>query len=201
MTVAAYGDRALRCTVDGLADAHALCDALLRAALPGVVAVVPAWRSVVVTLAAPEHQEAARALAASIDLRATQRHEPRRHELTVRYDGPDLHKVAAQAGVSVEETIRRHAAGDYVVAFLGFAPGFPYLSGLDPTLATARHATPRQSVGAGAVGIADDISGIYPADSPGGWQIVGHVTATLFDVRRDPPALLAPGDRVRFVPA
>jgi KipI family sensor histidine kinase inhibitor len=200
VTVTAYGDRALRCTIDGLDDAHLLSDALLRAALPGVVAVVPAWRSVVVTLAAPEHRDAARELAASIDLAATRHRAPRMHELTIRYDGPDLHEVATRAGVSVDEAIRRHAAGDYVVAFLGFAPGFPYLTGLDPALVTPRRATPRQSVGAGAVGIADDVTGIYPADSPGGWQIVGHVTATLFDAQRDPPALLAPGDRVRFLP-
>jgi KipI family sensor histidine kinase inhibitor len=190
----------LRCTVDSLDHAHLLCDALLRATLPGLVSVVPAWRSVVVTLAAAEHREAARAVATAIDLPATPRPAPRVHELAIRYDGPDLAEVATRAGVSVEEAVRRHAAGGYVVAFLGFAPGFPYLTGLDPVLATPRHETPRQGVGAGAVGIADDVTGIYPADSPGGWQIIGHVTATLFDPRRDPPALLAPGDRLRFLP-
>jgi 5-oxoprolinase (ATP-hydrolysing) subunit B len=95
----------------------------------------------------------------------------------------------------------RHSAGEYVVAFLGFAPGFAYLSGLPAALSVPRRTTPRERVPAGAVGIADAVTGIYPAALPGGWQIIGHVGDRLFDEHRTPPALLTPGDRVRFVRA
>jgi KipI family sensor histidine kinase inhibitor len=98
----------------------------------------------------------------------------------------------------VNDVVQRHAGATYTVAFLGFQPGFPYLAGLDRALVTPRKDTPRTEVPAGALGIAGDVTGIYPRSSPGGWQLIGRTDATLFDVARDPPALLAPGDTVRF---
>lgn len=130
-------------------------------------------------------------------------HDDRIVEIPVRYggdDGPDLADVAQHAGVSVDEVVQRHAGGEYTVAMLGFAPGFPYLLGLDPRLATPRLATPRADVPAGSVAIGGAQAGLYPQRSPGGWRLIGRTDAVLFDPAREPPTLLQPGDRVRFVP-
>jgi KipI family sensor histidine kinase inhibitor len=121
----------------------------------------------------------------------------------VRYGGehgPDLQRVADHAGLSTTDVIARHAVAEYTVAMLGFAPGFPYLLGLDAALATPRLATPRTRVPAGSVAIGGAQTGLYPQASPGGWNLIGRTDRVLFDPQRDPPALLAPGDRVRFVP-
>lgn len=123
-------------------------------------------------------------------------------EIPVCYEGefaPDLEAVARAAGCDREEAIRRHLAGDYRVAMLGFAAGFPYLLGLDATLAMPRLATPRVRVPAGSVGIGGAQTGIYPSESPGGWQLIGRTPLRLFDAYRQPPALLAPGQRLRFL--
>jgi KipI family sensor histidine kinase inhibitor len=125
----------------------------------------------------------------------------REHRLEVRYDGPDLEDVARLTGLTPEEVVQAHAATAWTVAFGGFAPGFAYLVGGDPRLEVPRLDTPRPRVQRGAVGLAGAFSGVYPRESPGGWQLVGTTDAVLFDVDRDPPALLAPGDTVRFVPA
>jgi KipI family sensor histidine kinase inhibitor len=122
-------------------------------------------------------------------------------EIAVTYDGPDLGVVVAATGLSETEVVRRHLAGAYIVAFCGFAPGFAYLAGGDPRLRVARRETPRTKVAGGSVGLAGEFCGIYPRDSPGGWQIIGHTTAPLWSLDRDPPALLTPGARVRFVAA
>ncbi|MFN3302958.1 MAG: 5-oxoprolinase subunit PxpB [Roseateles sp.] len=121
-------------------------------------------------------------------------------EIPVHYDGPDLAEVAAHCGLSLDEVVRRHAAADYVVYFIGFQPGFAYLGGLDPSLHTPRRAQPRTAVPAGSVGIGGAQTGIYPLATPGGWQLIGRTPLPLFDPRAEPPTLLAPGDRVRFVP-
>jgi KipI family sensor histidine kinase inhibitor len=102
--------------------------------------------------------------------------------------------------MTADEVVRRHAAGDYVVHMVGFLPGFAYLGGLDPRLATPRRATPRTVVPAGSVGIGGQQTGVYPMDSPGGWHLIGRTELRLFDPRRDPPTLLRAGDRVRFRP-
>jgi len=123
-------------------------------------------------------------------------------EIPVLYGGehgPDLESSAAELGLSPQALIERHAAGDYTVAMIGFAPGFPYLSGLDPALALPRLATPRTSVAAGSVAIGGAQTGIYPRESPGGWRLLGRTPWVLFDPRHEPPARLQPGDRVRFV--
>lgn len=114
--------------------------------------------------------------------------------------GPDLGLVARHAQLSSEEVIARHAAPDYLVHLVGFAPGFPYLGGLDARLATPRRAQPRPLVPAGAVGIAGVQTGIYSLPTPGGWQLIGRTPLRLFDPGRARPSLLQAGDRLRFVP-
>jgi KipI family sensor histidine kinase inhibitor len=124
-------------------------------------------------------------------------------DLDVAYGGaagPDLAEVAARAGLSVDEAIALHAAGDYRVACVGFQPGFPYLLGLDPRLATPRRATPRAELAAGTVAIGGAQTGIYPARSPGGWNLIGRTAARLFDPAREPASLLSAGYSVRFRP-
>jgi inhibitor of KinA len=125
-------------------------------------------------------------------------------EIPVRYGsehGPDLAALAAHAGLGEDDVIARHCAGEYRVAMLGFSPGFPYLLGLDPLLAMPRLDTPRTRVAAGSVGIGGAQTGIYPQAGPGGWRIIGRTALALFDPLHDPPTLLAPGDRVRFIAA
>ncbi|WP_027785685.1 MULTISPECIES: 5-oxoprolinase subunit PxpB [Burkholderia] len=122
-------------------------------------------------------------------------------EIPVEYGGaagPDLAAVAAHTGLSADEVVARHAAGAYVVFFVGFQPGFAYLGGLDASLHTPRRAAPRLEVPAGSVGIGGAQTGIYPATSPGGWQLIGRTSQLLFDPARPQPTLLLPGDRVRF---
>jgi KipI family sensor histidine kinase inhibitor len=119
-------------------------------------------------------------------------------EVPVVYDGPDLEDVAARWGCSADEVATRHQETSFVAAFCGFAPGFAYLTGLD--VRTPRLATPRSRVPAGSVALAGSWCGIYPTSSPGGWRIIGRTDAVLWDVSRTPPALLAPGARVSFVP-
>ncbi|AOS62718.1 5-oxoprolinase subunit B family protein [Actinoalloteichus hymeniacidonis] len=119
-------------------------------------------------------------------------------EVPVTYGGPDLAAVAELAGLSEQEVVRRHSGGDYRVAFCGFAPGFGYLVGGDPALRVPRRETPRVRVPGGSVAIADEFTAVYPRDSPGGWQLLGHTELELWHSDRPNPALLAPGDRVRF---
>lgn len=124
-------------------------------------------------------------------------------EIPVSYGGehgPDLESAAGELGIAPDDLIRRHSGGDYTVAMIGFAPGFPYLSGLDAALALPRLATPRAQVAAGSVAIGGAQTGIYPRESPGGWRLLGCTPCVLFDPAREPPSLLQPGDRVRFVP-
>ena len=124
------------------------------------------------------------------------------HDIPVRYggdDGPDLADVAAFAGVAADDVVRMHAAGIYRVYMLGFLPGFAYLGLVDPAIAAPRRQTPRQQVPAGSIGIAGRQTGIYPQESPGGWQIIGRTARQMFD-RTTGTSLLQPGDRVRFVP-
>jgi KipI family sensor histidine kinase inhibitor len=166
---------------------------------PGLVDIVPGHRTVLVTWdeEPPELIERAEA-ALRDDLAAPTEASV---EIPVRYDGPDLDEVAGLTGLSPEEVVVRHMGAEYVVGFLGFAPGFAYLLGGDERLRVERRAEPRERVPAGSVALAGPYSGIYPRESPGGWRLIGSTTAVLFDAMRDPPELLSPGDRVRFVSA
>ena len=114
--------------------------------------------------------------------------------------GPDLDDVAQQHGISVDDVIRIHSSGDYLVYMVGFMPGFAYLGGLAPALVTPRRSTPRTAVPAGTVGIGGQQTGVYPLVSPGGWNLIGRTPLRIFDVGRENPSLLEAGDRVRFVP-
>ncbi len=126
--------------------------------------------------------------------------EPRTYELQAIYDGPDLEEVARLTGHSVAEVVALHSEREYTVELIGFLPGFAYLAPLDPRLVVARRASPRPRVPPASLAIAGSYTGIYPLGSPGGWQLIGRVFGVaLFDPQRDPPALLQPGDRVRFV--
>ena len=118
--------------------------------------------------------------------------------IPVRYDGADLADVASRAGMTEAEVIERHSGARYTVAFCGFAPGFGYLTGLDRELWLPRRETPRTKVPAGSVALADQYAGVYPRSSPGGWHILGSTDLVVWDVDRDPPALLVPGAPVRF---
>ena len=125
-------------------------------------------------------------------------------EIPVTYGGaggPDLDAVAAHAGCSTADVIERHSRHTYRVYMLGFVPGFAYMGRVDPSIVMPRHRVPRERVPAGSVGIAGLQTGVYPVDSPGGWQLIGHTQTVMFDATRDRPSLLAAGDLVRFVPA
>ncbi|WHQ74546.1 5-oxoprolinase subunit PxpB [Pantoea sp. Lij88] len=129
--------------------------------------------------------------------------ESRLVEIPVIYggeSGPDLSVVAEHAAMTPHQVVELHSINDYVVFFIGFQPGFPYLGGLDPRLHIPRRAEPRVAVPAGSVGIGGSQTGVYPLASPGGWQLIGQTRTALFDPLQQPPTLLRPGDRVRFVP-
>jgi KipI family sensor histidine kinase inhibitor len=162
--------------------------------------VVPGAETVLVMAASPT--ELGRLLAALPKLEiADQAGDPDAGtvELRVRYDGPDLHAVADALGMDVAEVVRRHCAVTYQASFTGFAPGFAYLSGLDPRLVLPRRDSPRPAVPAGSVAIADAYTAVYPRASPGGWHLLGTTDAAIFDPDREPPALIAPGCRVQLL--
>jgi KipI family sensor histidine kinase inhibitor len=119
-------------------------------------------------------------------------------EIPVTYDGPDLADVARQAGLSEADVVALHTRAPMTVAFCGFAPGFAYIADLPVPLRMPRLATPRTAVPAGSVAVAEEYTGIYPRTSPGGWRILGHTAAELWNLDREPPALLSPGTRVQF---
>ncbi|MEW6048324.1 MAG: 5-oxoprolinase subunit PxpB [Bacillota bacterium] len=188
----------------------ALWRALGERPAPGMVEAVPAYRSVLV-MWDPEAADSGQ-VAAAVEQRLAEvgkagRSRVRGRSVTVPVVyggpfGPDLEAVAAHAGLEPSEVVRRHAAGRYTVYTLGFMPGFAYLGGLDPALWTPRRPAPRVRVPAGSVGIGGQQTGIYAIDgTPGGWHIIGRTWLPLWDAARKRPALLRPGDRVRFVAA
>lgn len=197
------GDRALLLDVDGIDEVLSWCDALRAAELPGVVDVVPAARTVLVTLDDPARLAPIRARLETLHVpRCPADTPPAGHRadvtIDVVYDGEDLAEVARLTGLTTDEVVAVHTAAPMRVGFGGFAPGFAYLVGGDERLHVPRRAEPRTRVPAGSVGLAGEFSGVYPRESPGGWQLVGHTDAVLWDVDRDPPALLVPGTWVHF---
>jgi KipI family sensor histidine kinase inhibitor len=196
-----YGERALLVDLPDLDVVLALYEALREVAPPGVCDLVPGARSLLIVLG---DQADRAALAATIRAAAARPRRPDAGatpvEVPVVYDGPDVEEVAHATGLTSAEVVERHAAGSYVVGFCGFVPGFAYLTGLDPVLHVPRRGTPRARVPAGAVAIAGEFAGIYPRAAPGGWRLLGHTGLRLFDVDRDPPALLRPGAPVLFRP-
>ena len=196
-----YGDQALLLQLDNTSDVLAWATALREAGLPGVLDIVPASRTVLLKLDGPRHQSAVRrrlrTLRVDADMVATAPpDEPTL--IDVVYDGVDLAEVAERTGLTTAQVINAHTATPWQVGFGGFAPGFAYLVGGDPRLAVPRRSEPRSSVPAGAVGLADEFTGIYPRRSPGGWQLIGHTDIVLWDIDRPNPALLTPGMWVQF---
>ncbi len=197
------GERGLLVEVEDLETVHRLHAALRQLDPPGLVELVPGYRTVLI-VADPAQAAVLDDLATrlpELELPPAEAVAGETVEIPVSYDGEDLPEVASLTGLEPEEVVRHHTAPEYTVAFLGFSPGFPYLVGLDPALEVPRRDTPRTSIPAGSVGLAGNQTGIYPTASPGGWQLIGHTEVTLFDPARDPPALLAPGTRLRFTVA
>ena len=173
--------------------------------LPGVVEAIPGMNNITVVLRDPHTGalDAIERLQRWWEESEALEPESRNIDIPVVYGtaaGPDLGEVARHAGLTEKQVVELHASVDYVVWFLGFQPGFPYLGGLPEQLATPRRDEPRLLVPAGSVGIGGAQTGIYPLATPGGWQLIGHTPLPLFDPHRDEPVLLRPGDTVRFIP-
>ncbi|WP_030167163.1 5-oxoprolinase subunit PxpB [Spirillospora albida] len=200
MRVLRAGDAALLVETGDLATAHRLDAALRDADPPGVVDVVPGERTVLVVADPGTDLGALAARIPGLPLPAEAEAGAGPVEIPVVYDGADLDEVAALTGLSREAVAARHCAASYTVAYLGFSPGFGYLTGLDPVLHVPRRESPRTTVPAGSVAIAGPYAAVYPSPSPGGWRLLGHSDLVLWDVARDPPSLLRPGTRVRFTP-
>ena len=202
-----FGDSALVCEVQG--SATLACQARIWSLAqsvrewPRVVEVVPGMNNLTIFFdpLSADLEALALELAAAWNRAIAAPAATREVQIPVRYggeDGPDLQAVAEYTGLDPQEVVRRHASGEYIVFFVGFQPGFAYLGGLDAALHMPRRAVPRLEVPAGSVGIGGAQTGVYPAASPGGWQLIGRTSLVLFDPTRDPPTLLQPGDRVRF---
>ncbi len=191
------GDRAVLVELDDPATVLGVDAALRRSGVDGTV---PGARTVLVPLVDGDRARTERLVHAAVAEPAPTPGAAHEVLLDVRYDGPDLGDVAAAARLTVDDVVARHSGGTYTVAFCGFAPGFAYLTGLPPELHVPRLATPRARVPAGAVAVAGGYAAVYPRASPGGWRLLGTTDATLWDLDRDPPALLTPGTTVRFRP-
>ncbi|MEP6993391.1 MAG: 5-oxoprolinase subunit PxpB [Acidobacteriota bacterium] len=179
-----------------------LCDQLRSANIRGLRDAIPGARSLLVTfdLRRLDGARLRRRMESSITEDPGSRSPRRLMRVPIAYGAEDLQELARARGLSTEEFARRHAEAEYRVAFIGFAPGFAYLTGLPPELHAPRRPSPRPRVAAGSVAIGGPYTGIYPGVSPGGWQLIGKTTVRLFDVDADPPALFRAGDRVRFEP-
>jgi len=195
------GDAAVLCDVAGPEEAAALYRALRERAIEGVEDLVPAAATLLVRFdpRVLGHGEVA-ALVAAAGTGAVSDAKPATVvEIPVRYDGADLDEVARSCGVDVERVIAAHTGSEFTVAFFGFAPGFAYLSGLDPLLRMPRLDTSRTRVPAGSVAVAGEWAAVYPSATPGGWRLLGHTDLPMWDLGATPPSPLVPGARVRFV--
>lgn len=182
-----------------LGETLALFDALHDNPIAGIREIVPAARTLLVSF--DTNGISAEALTKAIAALAGGERKAASGalvEIPVRYDGEDLPEIANMLNMRVDEVVRLHTGGEYLVAFTGFAPGFAYLAGGDRRLTVPRRASPRTRVPAGSVGLAGEFSGVYPKASPGGWQLIGTTPLVMFDVDRTPASLLQPGGRVRF---
>ncbi|ATA27434.1 allophanate hydrolase 2 subunit 1 [Mycobacterium lepraemurium] len=200
-TVLEYGDRALMVQCGSTAEVLAWAQVLRAAALPGVVDIVPAARTVLVKLDDPGRQGLLRQRLRKMNVTAAPTPPAERHAdvvIGVVYDGPDLAEVTEHTGLTIPQLIDAHTGTPWQVGFSGFAPGFAYLVDGDPRLRVPRRAEPRTAVPAGSVALAGEFSAIYPRRSPGGWQLIGHTDAVLWDLQRPNPALLTQGMWVQF---
>jgi KipI family sensor histidine kinase inhibitor len=194
------GTTALLVELDDLQEVLGMYAALVEDLPDGVVDVVPAARTLLVVT---DPAVTSLSTVSTAVRRTTPRHDPLDSgelvEIPVTYDGEDLEEAAGLLGCEAAELVRRHTADEWSVAFCGFAPGFAYLTSRTWHEEVPRRASPRKSVPTGSVGLAGEFSGVYPRESPGGWQLLGRTELVMFDPSRDPAALLRPGTRVRFV--
>ena len=185
---------------------HACQQAMVDGRLPGVIETVPTFRSLTLTLdpLTTRRQTLRTAIETLLnEANATEKRYGGLWHLPVCYEGdcgPDLDHVARETGLRRDEIIAQHSDREYLVYMLGFLPGFPFMGDLAPELQLPRRSQPRTRVPRGSVAIANALTAIYPWESPGGWHLLGNCPLPLFDRHVDPPALLAPGDRVRFIP-
>ncbi|MGB0970909.1 MAG: 5-oxoprolinase subunit B family protein [Mycobacterium sp.] len=196
-----YGDHALLLEFGTTATVLAWTDVLRAADLFGVIDIVPAAQTILLKLAGPRYQAPTRRRLSTLRLSkdaAAESLERTEIVIAVTYNGDDLEEVARLTGLAQDEVVAAHTGRPWRVGFSGFAPGFAYLVGGDERLAVPRKSDPRTTVPTGSVGLAGQFSGIYPRESPGGWQLIGRTTAVLWDIERDNPALLTPGAWVRF---
>lgn len=196
------GDAAILAELGTQDEVIALHAALAAEPPRGALDVVPAARTLLIRVdhTVTSLPDLARAIR-SAQPRATPRPDLETVVVPVTYDGDDLAEVTAITGLGRDGVVAAHTGQLWTVVFAGFAPGFGYLVGENGGLQVPRRATPRTRVPAGAVALAGEYSGIYPSESPGGWQLIGRTSITVWDLDRDPPALLRPGVRVRFVRA
>ena len=165
----------------------------------------PGYNSVMVSLSSTAELEKVKAHVSEVlkDMNSFSADKPRTIEVPVAYggsDGPDLEKIAKHSGLTPQDVIKRHSEGNYLVYFIGFSVGFPYLGGMDPVLATPRLSSPRKSVPKGAIGIAGSQTGIYPISSPGGWNLIGRTNLDIFNINAPDKSLLRMGDNLKFTP-
>jgi KipI family sensor histidine kinase inhibitor len=196
--VLSYGERALLIEVQDHLGALALYADLRRNVIDGVIDLIPAASTLLITFV---DEPSARAAASSLvahNIQAGGTSVGPMVEVPVIYDGPDLPAVAERTKLSIDEVITKHTGAQYIAAFIGFAPGFAYLTGLDPALYVPRHDSPRPRVPRGSVGLAGEFTAVYPNASPGGWQLIGRTALQMWALDRQPPALLQPGTRVSF---
>ncbi|MEK4075466.1 5-oxoprolinase subunit PxpB [Paenibacillus xylanexedens] len=181
-----------------------VCALLEKSTLPAMIEWVPSYTSVTVFYDPfiSSYPQLSKILLQQLNqMKESVQYKPRTVTIPVCYGGewgPDLDYVASEHGLTAEDVIAIHTSGEYLVHMIGFAPGFPYLGGLSEQIATPRRATPRLRVEAGTVGIGGKQTGIYPVDTPGGWQCIGQTPLRLFRPEENVPSLLAAGDRVRF---
>lgn len=198
MRILDAGDRALLIEFDGLDATLAHYRAMTAHRHPAVVDLVPAARTVLVQFRGTRPDIVAAWVRSTAPITAHALPATATVEIPVRYDGPDLDEVGELTGLGPDGVIAAHTGQAWTVAFVGFSPGFGYLVGEDTRLHVPRRSSPRTSVPVGALGLAGEFSGIYPRSSPGGWQLIGTTTEPMWDVDRDPPALLQPGTVVTF---
>lgn len=201
LRVLEYGDHALLLQLDSTAEVLAWTAALREADLLGVVDIVPASRTVLIKLEGRRYQPVTRQRLEKLRVTPDESMLAPGHVdvvIDVAYDGPDLAEVGRATGLGTAGVVAAHTGTPWRVGFSGFSPGFAYLVGGDPRLEVPRRADPRTRVPAGSIGLAGEFSGVYPRESPGGWQLIGHTDAVLWDIDRPEPALLTPGMSVQF---